>query len=109
MAILPRPVSPRALWADLRAFWATRSRHQWIAAVLALVIPAVIVTGFYYDAKTNILPGESIMFVDSWPANRTDAQIRAKQKADAAALAAARRARQREFQELDQSLNRLGL
>ncbi len=109
MPILPRPASPRALWADLRAFWAARPRHQWVAAALALVAPAAIVTAFYFDARTNILPGERIMFIDSWRVDRSDAEIIAKQKADKAARDAALRARQREFQELDRSLNRMGI
>lgn len=109
MAILPRPVSPRALWADLRLFWATRPRHKWIAGVLAVLVPAIIAIGFYYDAKTNIMPGETVMFIDSWPATRSDAEIKAQQKADAAAMERARRERQREFQQLDQDLNRIGL
>lgn len=106
---LPRPASPRALWADLRLFWSTRPRHQWVAALLALAMPAGIVTIFYFDAKTNIVPAETIMYLDSWPAARSDAEIKAKQKIDAAALEARRRERQRQFQELDQSLNRMGL
>ena len=106
---LPRPASPRALWADLRLFWTTRPRHQWGAALLALAIPAAIITLFYFDLRTNILPGEQVTFIDSWPAARTDAQIRAKQKADAAAREARARERQRQFQELDESLNRMGI
>lgn len=106
---LPRPASPRALWTDLRAFWAHRPRHQWLAAVLALLIPAGILFIFYLDAKTNILPGEQIMFIQSWRADRSDAEIIAKQKADRAAREAAQRARQREFQKLDESLNRMGI
>ena len=42
MPILPRPASPRALWSDLRLFWSTRPRHQWLAAVLAVLIPIAI-------------------------------------------------------------------
>ena len=109
MPIFPRPASPRVLWADLRAFWAGRPRHQWVAALLALVVPVGILTAFYFDARTNILPGEQIMFIDSWRADRSDAEIVAKQKADRAAREAALRARQREFQKLDESLNRMGI
>ena len=49
------------------------------------------------------------MYIDSWPAARSDEEIRAKQKADAVALEARRRERQRQFQRLDESLNRMGL
>jgi len=109
MPIFPRPASPRALWADLRLFWSTRPRHQWGAALLAVAIPISIFTAFYFDAQTNILPPEELTFIDSWRADRSDAEIKAKQKADAAAREARRRERQRQFQELDQSLNRMGI
>jgi hypothetical protein len=106
---LPRPASPRVLWADLRAFWSTRPRHQWVAAVLALLIPIGIVTAFFFDTRTNIVPKEQVIMLYSWPASRTDAEIRAKAKADQIERDAARRARQREFQKLDESLNRMGI
>jgi len=106
---LPRPASPRALWTDLRAFWSTRPRHQWVAAFLALLIPAGILTAFYFDSTTNIMPREQLMYIDSWPAARTDAEIKAKQKTDAAALKAQRLERQRQFQRLEQGMNRMGL
>jgi hypothetical protein len=106
---LPRPASPRTLWNDLRAFWRDRPRHQWVAAFLALLIPFGIVVAFYFDTRTNIVPREQIQFLDSWPASRTDEQIRAKQKADAIVLEARRRERQREFQRLDDNLNRMGI
>ena len=106
---LPRPASPRALWADLRAFWSTRPRHQWAAAFLAVLIPVGIVTAFYFDTTSNIMPREQLMYIDSWPSTRTDAEIKAKQKANAAALKAARLERQRQFQRLEEGMNRMGL
>ncbi len=106
---LPRPSGPRVLWKDLSAFWRDRPRHQWVAATLALLIPIGIVVAFYYDGKTNIAPGEQVIFVDSWPSSRTDAEIEAKQKADLVRREAAEERRRRQFQEIDQSLNRLGI
>ena len=101
---LPRPSSPRALWADLRAFARQRSRHQWIAAFFALVMPIIIVVGFYYDAQTNILPGEQIVYVENWPANRTDEQIIAQQRIDQAKREEAQKARQEQFKRLEERL-----
>ena len=106
---LPRPVPPRALWADLRAFWSTRPRHQWIAAILAVLIPIGIVTAFFFDTRSGIVPREQLMYIDSWPASRTDAEIKAKQKTDAAAIKAQRLERQRQFQRLEEGMNRMGL
>jgi hypothetical protein len=106
---LPRPASPRALWNDLRAFSAQRPRHQWVAAFLALLIPAAIVVSFYFDGQTNIVPRQVIYYVDSWPATRSDAEIVAKQKADLQARKAHEERRRQEFQRLDSELNRLGI
>jgi len=106
---LPRPSGPRALWKDLRAFWRERPRHQWVAAALAIIIPAGILTAFYFDSRTNIAPGERVIFVDSWPTSRTDDEIKTKQKADLIRREAAEEERRQEFQRLDESLNRLGL
>lgn len=104
-----RPPSPRALWADLKAFWSARPRHQWAAAVLAVLIPAGIVTVFFIDSRTNLTPRETIIYMNSWPSNRSDAEIAAKQKADRAALEARRRERQRQFQQVGDALNRIGI
>ena len=98
---LPRPASPRALWADLRNFTRERSPHQWIAAFFALVMPLVIVVGFYFDAQTNIMPGEQIVYVDSWSGNRTDEEIIAAQKAREEEQKAIAAERQRQFKELE--------
>lgn len=98
---LPRPASPRVLIADLRAFARERSSVQWIAALVALLMPIVIVYGFIRDAKTNIAPGEQIMFVESWSANRTDAEIKADQIKRQREQEAQRAERQRQFKELE--------
>jgi hypothetical protein len=101
---LPRPASPRALWSDLRAFARERSRHQMVAAGLAILMPVVIVIGFYFDAQTNILPGEQIIYVENWPANRTDEEIKAQQKIDQENKEKALAERQRQYKELEKRL-----
>jgi hypothetical protein len=106
---LPRPASPRVLWADLRAFAAQRSRHQWIAAAAAIVMPLAIVIVFTIDGRTNTAPGPQIIYVESWNASRTDAEIIADQKKDQAALEAAKKERQRQWQKVDKDLERLGI
>ena len=106
---LPRPASPRVLWNDLRAFWRDRPRHQYVAAFLAILVPIGIVTVFFLDSRTNLMPRQTLQFVNSWPASRSDAEIQAKQKADAALLEARRRERREQFQRIDNNLNRLGI
>lgn len=106
---LPRPAGPRALWNDLRAFWAQRPRHQYVAAALAILMPIGIVVGFYIDGQTRLTPVQTVIYVNSWPASRTDAQIRTDQKAQLDRERAAQRERQRQFQKIDDNLNRLGI
>lgn len=98
---LPRPASPRVLIQDLRNFARERSRVQWIAALVAIAMPVVIVLGFIKDAKTNISPGEQLIYVDSWASNRTDAEIKADQARREAERQAAAAARQAEFKKLE--------
>ena len=106
---LPRPASPRALWNDIRAFAAQRPRHQWLAGFLALLIPAGIVVAFYYDGQTRLMPRQTIYYVTSWPATRSDEEIKAKQKADFEARRAFEAERRAQYQRLDSELNRLGI
>lgn len=109
MSFFPRPASPRALWADLRLFWRSRTRVQWIAAVLAATIPVGIGVAFYFDGKTNIAPGPQLIYVKSWPASRTDAEIRESQERDSAARERRDAERRDSFRQLDDGLRRYGL
>ena len=76
---LPRPASPRALLADIRAFAAERSKHQWIALFFAISMPVAILIVFTMDTQTNIMPGEQVIYAESWSAARSDEEIRAAQ------------------------------
>jgi hypothetical protein len=101
---LPRPSSPRAAWADLKAFFAGPQRHKLLFAILAIMMPAIIVIGFIVDGRTNILPGRSIMYIQSWPADRTDAEIIAQQKIDQKKKEARDLERRRSYQRLEKQL-----
>lgn len=98
---LPRPASPRALIADARAFARERSGIQWGAALVAILMPVVIVFGFIKDAKTNITPKEQIIYASSWSSNRTDAEIKADQARREQQREAAVAERQRQFKALE--------
>lgn len=106
---LPRPASPRALIADLGNFWRHRPRGQWIAAVLAATVSCGIFLAFYLDSQTMGEHREQVIFLDSWPATRTDAEIRAQQQRDMNERNAAEAEHRRQLQRLDQGLNRLGI
>jgi hypothetical protein len=103
---LPRPVSPRAAWRDLRDFLSQRSKHQWIAAFLAIAIPAGTLWVFVLDSRTNLEPGPRVTYVDSWSANLSDAEIKARQKATQEQRDAADAERRRRWKELG---DRLGM
>lgn len=100
MSWFPSPSSPRAAFRDLAAFMRQRSREQVIGAMLAVLSTMIIIIVFLVDPKVNTQPGEQIVYADSWPVNRTDAQIAADQKKDQAAMLAAKKEKQRQFQKL---------
>jgi hypothetical protein len=106
---MPRPASPRALLADLRAFTAGRSRVQWFAAAMAVIMPLAIIILFVLDSKQNIAPGPELIMVKSWPANRTDAEIIADQKKHQIEREAALKERQRQWRKVEKDLERVGL
>jgi hypothetical protein len=106
MSWFPRPVGPRAAFADLRAFLRQRSREQVIGFALAVLATSIIVIEFFVDSKINTAPPPYIVYVDQWSANRTDAEIIAQQKKDQAEVEAFRKERQEQFQKLE---NQLGM
>jgi len=75
----------------------------------AIAMPIAIVVVFTIDGRTNIAPGPQIIYVESYPANRTDAEIIADQKKDQAAREAAQKERRRQWQKLDKRMERLGI
>lgn len=103
MAVFPRPSSPRAVWADLRAFVAAQDRYKIGFGVLALLMPLLIVTGFYFDSNIKPPPIGTI-YVESWPATRTDAEIKAQQTIDQAKRDAQREKKRQEYQRLADQL-----
>lgn len=109
MSVFPPVSGPRALWADLKLFWSTRTRVQWFAGTLAILIPIGLGVAFWLDGRTNIAPGPTITFVQSWPTNRTEAETKAYIDQAAAERARREAARQADFQSADNQLNSLGL
>ncbi len=106
MPWFPRPVGPRAAFKDLAAFLRQRSREQVIGLALSLLVTTILVIEFLVDSKINTAPPPQVIYVESYSANRTDAQIIAEQKRDQAERAAIHAERQRQFQKLE---NRLGM
>ena len=104
MSWFPRPVGPRAAMRDFAAAVRHSSREQKLGTTLAILATAIIVIEFLVDSKINTAPPPTITYVQSWSADRTDAEIIAAQKKDQAAKDAAVKERQRQFQKLEKDL-----
>lgn len=100
--VLPRPSTPAAAWRDLKSFFAQRGRHRWLIAMVSILMPVVIVTGFYYDSY--IKPERRIIYVENWPATRSDEEIKAQQKIDQAKREKAMEERRQQYQRLADQL-----
>ena len=104
MAILPPTVGPRAALKDLTAFLRQRSREQVIGASLAVLVTIIIVIIFFVDSKINTASPPQIVYIESFPADRTDADIIADQKKASEERRKAEEARRQEFQKLQKQL-----
>jgi len=95
---------PRAALRDLRSFMAQRSREQLIGASLAILSTLIIIIIFFVDAKINTAPPPTVVEVELFDSNRTDAEIVADQKEAQAKREALKKERQRQFKELQDKL-----
>ncbi len=93
----------------MAAFWRYRPRHQWVAAVLAVMVPVGIVLAFYIDSGTNLTPRQTVTKVEIWPNSRTDDQIKADQNRRQAEADRRANERREQFRRMDETLNRLGI
>jgi len=100
MSVLPKPVGPRAAFRDLMAFLRHRSREQVIGAALAVLVTSIIVIEFFVEPYTVPQPPAPVIYVQSWSAKRTTAEIIADQKKDQEERRQEKLAKQREFQKL---------
>ena len=75
-----------------------------IGAMLAVLVTTIIVIEFFIDSKINTAPPPTIVYAESWKADRTDAEIVAQQKVDQAKRDAAAKEKQRQFQKLEKQL-----
>lgn len=95
------PPKPRVIMRDTVSFFARRERHSWIALIMAITIPAVVITIFAIDTATGIEPTEpTITYVESWSADRTDEEIIERQRVLALAENERRALSRQRFQEL---------
>lgn len=116
MALLPRPASPMRALADLRSFFARREPHQLIFAFLAILVTTSVIVVFYIDSRVERPWKRDVQYFESWPADRTDTQIRAQQAIDLekkreldAKNEKILEERRRSFRKLDKQLDDLGI
>ncbi|HVL78120.1 MAG TPA: hypothetical protein VM346_02420 [Sphingomicrobium sp.] len=83
-----------------------RSREQVIGLGLAILVTAIIVFEFFIDSKINTAPPPRVVWVESFPENRTDEQIMAEAAERQARREEMAAERQRQFQRLQ---NKLGI
>ena len=84
--------------------------------IIPVMITTLIIAGFYVDSKFEKPWKRDIQYFESWPANRTDEEIRARLAADLikdkqrkAELEKLRQERMKSFQRLDKKLDDLGI
>ncbi len=106
MPVFPPIHGPRAAFGDLRAFLRQRSREQVIGATMAILVTIIILILFFVDSKINTEPPATIIYVEDYPTNRTDAEIIADQKRNQAELERRKAESRRKFQEIQ---NQLGM
>jgi hypothetical protein len=109
-------LSPRRAYRDLRGFLASRRRYELLFALPAMVLTLLVIVGFYLDSRVERPYKRNIIYAESWPLNRSDAEIHAQQIIDQAkkreAMAAAEkkaRVRQEQFKKVDDWLTNRGL
>jgi hypothetical protein len=98
MAVLPRPVSPKSAFADLKDMLSGERPHKWPLLLLSVALTGIIIWGFYIDSDPGIEKGREIIYVESWMSDRRDSDIIRQQKKDLANYEASLEKKQREFQ-----------
>jgi hypothetical protein len=98
MAILPRPVSPKSAFADLKDMLRGERPHKWPILALSVTLTGIMLWGFYLDSDPGIEKGKEIIYVESWMSDRQDSDIIRQQKKDLANYETALATKQREFQ-----------
>ena len=80
-----RRFAPIRAFLDLRRYLASRGKHEIIFMFASLMVCIVLISAFIIgNAPDKIYRPPTIVYVQSWPANRTDAEIIAQQKIDQA-------------------------
>ncbi len=102
----PTP-APREAARDLKSMFKGMDRPRWAFLILAFTLTGALLWGFLVDSDwRNLGLKPQLIYVESWRADRSDAEIQAQQARDSRLRAEAEAERQRQFQQLE---NKLGL
>ena len=101
---------------DLRAFLAQRKPYEVVFMGLAVAITWTVILVFARDTHVEREYKPDIIYVQSWPLNRSDAEIRAQQAKDLPAERARKaeierrqKERQEKFKRIDDKLRSWGI
>ena len=102
--------------ADLRGFLASRSRIERWMILPAFLAAGAVIYAFYLDSRFFRPYKPEIIYVQSWPLNRSDAEIIAQQKIDRVERDKRRadyerrlKASQDEYKQIDNTLKSWGI
>lgn len=108
--------SPVSAYRDLRLFLSYRKPYELGFLALALVVTTLVVAGFVHDSHAEKPYRKNIIYVQQWPADRSDAAIVAQQKIDQvirhkekAELERQQKELQAQYKRLDDKLKAMGL
>lgn len=109
-------ISPLGAFGDLRNFLAGRQKHEWRFALAAFVVTGFIVWAFIKDSRFERVYKREIIYAESWPLNRSDAEIKAQQAIDGPKEKARKdeydrkvEERRKEFQQVNDKLKSWGI
>ena len=109
-------LNPFAAINDLRRFLAQQPTHRLWFLMLSFVIVVLVLVGFVKDSRFEKPYKQEIVYVEQWKADRTDAEIIAKQKIDQveidrlkAEYDAKQKERRAQFKQLDDRLKKYGI
>lgn len=104
MPILPPAHGPRAAWRDFKNFLSNQEPEKRLGLILAVLVTIIILLMFLIDPKVNTEAPPTVVYTESWSANRTDEEIIADQIRDQAEREARDRARQEQYRELGRAV-----
>ena len=108
--------SPVRAYRDLRFFLSQRHPVELVFLMVAVGITGFFIYAFARDDYVPVPYKPNIIYVEQWPANRTDAEIiaqqkidQAKQEAEQAEFERERAKRQAEWKKIDDKLKSWGI